>query len=112
MTLGDIIAKFANSSPIQFVHECVVGAREVNPKGSRGSKKGHERYTRLEITTQQMSTDDVFWWTQGGGEARKPKYVGIIVWIPRDDYDAAIKADQDELAAAVRAGGVPPDIKK
>lgn len=90
MTLGDIIRHSLTNAPLQFLHECLLGARDVNRRGSKGAKKGHEPYTRVEFATTNMTCNDAFYWGGGfkGAPAdRRPKYVGVIVWIPRDDYD-------------------------
>lgn len=100
MTIGEIIHETMSVSSIQFLHECVVGARAVNGPGTKGAKKGHGAYTRVEFQTQQMTPNDLLYWSGelGRPNSRKPQYIGVVVWIPYEAYESAIKA-----------GVVPPD---
>lgn len=95
MTIGEILKRFIDDSPMQFLHECLLGATAVNGSGSRGRKKGHQRYTRVTFATDKMTPDDAMWFTGqlGRSDERKPKYIGIVVWVPTKDYESATAAD-------------------
>ncbi len=92
MNIGQILARCVETAPIQFVHECVLGARLVN--GNR--RKKEQPYTRVEFATQQMTPNDLMFYTREDVNdlRRKPKYVGIIVWVPWDDYHASVDAPE------------------
>jgi hypothetical protein len=87
MTIGEIIQRVLDKAPIQFVHECLVSVRSVN------RKKDAPAHTRVEIATTEMTPNDALYWSGefGRDESRKPKYVGVIVWIPRAEYDALVE---------------------
>ena len=87
MTLAEIIRTTADISPIQFLHECLAGAQDVK------RKKNADAHTRVTFLTQQMTCNDAFYWGSGGGDKRKPKYVGVVVWIPFDAYEKASAVD-------------------
>lgn len=83
MTVADVLtaAIAGNLLVVQYLHECVLGARTVKPR------KGIPAHTRVEFATQNMTPSDLIYNSVERGASRKPKYVGLIVWIPREEYE-------------------------
>lgn len=89
MTIAQVLQAFASVAKVQLLTECVLGARAVQKRGTVPS------HTRVEFATQNMSVDDVLYFSGelGRPASRRPQYVGLIVWIPFEDYDRATRGD-------------------
>ena len=99
MSIGDLIRSAVDRSKAQFLHDCALGARAVK------RKRDSPAHTRIEFGTTNMSVDDLLYFDRnfGGGESRKPQHVGIILWVPFEAYERAIK--HDELHSGSPEGG-------
>lgn len=77
---------------LQFLHECVIGARRIK------AKRGVPQHTRIEFGTQRMTPDDLLYLSGELGQpaSRKPEYVGVIVWIPSAAYDEFTRVETAE----------------
>ena len=76
MTIANLL-KTAIDNPatqVQYLSECLISAKTV-----ARSKKGGG-YTKIEFGTTNYSPGDAV--NPDGG-----RYVGLIVWIPREEYD-------------------------
>lgn len=76
MNIGDVIAGALarNCVAVQYLHECCLGATAVK------AKKNTPAHCRVTFATTNMAPSDLL--------QPKLKQVALIVWIPREDYDA------------------------
>jgi hypothetical protein len=99
MTIAEIIRATVDISPVQFIHECLTGAQDVK------KKKDSPAHTRVTFVTEHMTCNDAFYWGSGGGNARKPKHVGIVVWIPLEAYEKATSTNAVDPSAQPQERG-------
>lgn len=79
-SLGDIIRAALPTANLQILFECMTSAQaRRKPAGT----------TAITFLTPYMTPDDVLWFTGelGRPDTRKPKYVGVIVWVPVEIYE-------------------------
>jgi len=79
-SLGDIIRDALATAPLQLLHECMTGAQtRKKPRGT----------TEVKFLTQNMTPNDLMWFAGalGRSESRKPKHIGIVVWVPTPIYE-------------------------
>jgi hypothetical protein len=65
---------------VQFLHECVMAAKAVK------RTKANLAHTRVEFATENMTPNDLMYFSSGRPDSRKPQYMGVVVWIPTDVY--------------------------
>lgn len=100
MKIGDIVRSAIDVSPVQFLHECVRNAKRIS------RAKSIPAHTRVEFETIQMTPDDLLYWSREFGQprSRRPKYVGVIVWIPFETYESATSVAASDPHAASTGG--------
>ncbi len=83
MTFNEILRAVAerDDCKVQLVHECMSSSQAM--KG----KKGRQSYTRLTIETTEFTPNDMMYYTFDRPGTRTPKHVGIIVWVPFEEYN-------------------------
>ncbi len=95
MTIREMVKAAADLEhlALQYLNDCVQNARTMG-------KRGHQ-YTKVTFTTDAMTPNDLMWLACDAPRPveRKPKFVGVILWIPMQDY---------ERMSGEQAGGSAP----
>lgn len=98
MTITELITKHLaeNDAPVQLLHECVTDAKNVKAKGFGASRI--PAHTKLTFSTLHMTANDLMYFTfpidrldHAADASRKPKYIGVVLWVPFDFYDEATR---------------------
>lgn len=72
---------------------------QVLPNCVLGAKMRKDGVARIEFETTNMTANDLMYFSSDDKPAaRKPQFVGVILWVPFDEYMAL--ENQPELAAA------------
>ena len=84
MTIAKLLKTVIDNpaTQVQYLSECLIGAKTV-----ARSKKGGG-YTKVEFGTINFHPNDAV--NQQGA-----RYVGMIVWVPRDEYDRLQETDDE-----------------
>lgn len=88
MTAKDLLRHVIDNSHalMQVLPHCVVGAK---------MRKGG--VCRVEFETTNMTANDLMYFASDDKPApRKPKYVGVVLWVPFDEY---MRLENESLAA-------------
>ncbi len=75
---------------VQFLNDCIQNVQSVGKRANR--------YSKVTFSTNAITPDDVFWLTLSEADRAKrqrPKFVGVIVWIPTEDYDRMAAAESE-----------------
>jgi hypothetical protein len=88
VTIAEIIKSTCDISAVQFIHECLLGASDSKRTKTRPP------FSRITFATDKMNANDAFYWSSPSEFTnRKPKYIGLVVWVPYEAYESAVSAD-------------------
>ena len=75
MTIAGLLKAVIDNpdTQVQYLNDCLISAKATKNKKGGG-------YTKVEFGTVNYSPGDVI-------NHQTSQYVGMIVWIPRDEYD-------------------------
>lgn len=92
MSLADMLREVLTRDTIrvQYLNECVMGARAVK------KTKQCPSHTRVEFATQNMTPNDLLYLSGEVGRpaSRKPQFVCVMIWIPTDEYDEFVAREE------------------